>query len=298
MAHPTKQYALAAALVLAAAASYAIRGVGQQSEPADDPVPAALSPDRDPHLLLGNPSRADGDPTNFLYAGRAFAVGYNADRAGPNWVSWRLRGSDFGPPRRSDFHPDPALPAGLRQVGPRDYMTSGFDRGQLCPWADRTATQEMTHAVFGMSNTVPVAPHLSRGAWRELEQYAGRIARRGAVVYSVAGAAGVGGEGLKGRADVVNGGATVPAKLWKVFVVVEGGTGEADDLALVTPATRVVAVVLPNDQTAGLDWGRYRVTVRELEQLTGYTFFDRLPPTVADALKSKRDTVPTRPTTD
>ncbi len=37
--------------------------------------------------------------------------------------------------------------------------------------------------------------------------------------------------------------------------------------------TRAVAVIMPNDQSVGADWTTYRVSVREIEKLSGYTFF-------------------------
>ena len=293
----TKQHALAAAILLTALASWVVtrgEGVGPAEPPSHPATPSP--PDPGPHLLLGNPSRAaarPGDPNNYLLTGPAFAASYNRGKGGPNWVSWRLHWSDFGPLRRGGFHPDGALPGALGRVLPGDYHGTGFDRGQLCPPADRSATQQATDATFAMSNVVPLSPHLTRGAWRGLEEYAGGLARRGAVVYTVAGVEGVGGTGDNGRADAIAGGkVTVPARCWKVVVVVEGGTGKVEDLGRVTAATRVIAVIVPNDPSVGRDWGRYRVSVRQVEALTGYRFFDRLPPPIADQLRAKRDEIP------
>ena len=35
---------------------------------------------------------------------------------------------------------------------------------------------------------------------------------------------------------------------------------------------RLIAVVMPNDETVGNDWTKYRRSVRDVEKLTGYTF--------------------------
>jgi DNA/RNA endonuclease G (NUC1) len=48
---------------------------------------------------------------------------------------------------------------------------------------------------------------------------------------------------------------------------------------------------MPNDQTVGFDWGRYRVTAREVEKLTGLRFFRDLPEEVAEALRDHVDKV-------
>ena len=46
---------------------------------------------------------------------------------------------------------------------------------------------------------------------------------------------------------------------------------------------------MPNDQTVGDDWTRYRTTVRDVEKLTGYTFFDRADPAIIGPLKERID---------
>jgi DNA/RNA endonuclease G (NUC1) len=63
-----------------------------------------------------------------------------------------------------------------------------------------------------------------------------------------------------------------------------------DDLKRVTKRTRVIAVVMPNDEDkVRTTWAGYRVSVKHIEKLTGYTFFDRLPKDVAEALKDGVD---------
>ena len=58
--------------------------------------------------------------------------------------------------------------------------------------------------------------------------------------------------------------------------------------------TRVIAVILPNDQTVDFNWPKYRVTTREIEKLTGYRFFTALPEELAEALRDHRDEVKVR----
>jgi hypothetical protein len=52
--------------------------------------------------------------------------------------------------------------------------------------------------------------------------------------------------------------------------------------------SRAVAVIMPNQQGLDPDWRAYRVSVRDVEELTGYTFFSELPADAARALKSAR----------
>src|SRR4051812_10076963 len=104
-------------------------------------APPACLAEGEEHLFLGNPSGAAADkakPDNYLIKKRQYALAYNNSTGTANWVSWRLSKSWLGTARRSNaFAPDLSLPTGFFQVRPRDYDRSGFDRGHLCPAADR-----------------------------------------------------------------------------------------------------------------------------------------------------------------
>jgi endonuclease G len=196
-------------------------------------------------------------------------------------------------PRKLQFDPDGDLPKGFRHVTHKDYSGSGFDRGHLCPHSDRAADKDMSYATFVMSNVVPQAPKLNQKAWAAEEEYLRGLVRKGHRVYVVAGPAGQRGVGKNGPRDEIAGGKVViPAECWKVAVVlpVEWGDDDRDDLNRVTKRTRVIAVVMPNDEDkVRASWARYRVSVQHVEKLTGYTFVDRVPAEVAAALKEKAD---------
>jgi len=59
----------------------------------------------------------------------------------------------------------------------------------------------------------------------------------------------------------------------------------------VTADTRLIAVIMPNDQSPTEKWGKWRVRPRDVEELTGYTFFSRVPEAVRKALREKMDDV-------
>lgn len=251
------------------------------------------------NMLLGNPSEATPDPknwSNYLMVKPYFVVAYNNGTGTANWVSWRVTAADVegSAPRKQLFDTDATLPAGFDRVTHKDYSGSGFDRGHLCPHSDRDATQEMSWATFVMTNIVPQAPNVNQGAWADFENYCRDLVRRGARLYVVAGPVGKGGTGSKGFAETIAGGrVTVPSACWKVVVVVDSSGNATDELANIGPGTRVIAIVMPNDNgPMSHDWGKYRVSVREVEKRTGFQFFNRLPADVAAALKEKVDTVP------
>ncbi|MCC7350514.1 MAG: DNA/RNA non-specific endonuclease [Phycisphaerales bacterium] len=248
------------------------------------------------HLLLGNPSDATADPThrdNYLMIKPYYALSYNNSKGTANWVSWRVVAADLGDaPRQPSFDPDTQLPYGFVRIVHRDYSGSGFDRGHLCPHADRDATAAMSASTFVMTNIIPQAPNVNEKAWARLESYSRRQVRRHHRLYIVSGPIGVGGRGLDGiRQTIAGGKVTVPSACWKIITIVPEAGGD-DDLAKITADTRVIAIIMPNDNDqVGDQWSGYRTSVAEIERQTGYRFFDRLPADVAAALKQKVDKV-------
>src|SRR5262249_10607648 len=154
------------------------------------------------------------------------------------------------------------------------YDGSGFDRGHLCPAQDRSRSQADMDATFFLTNVVPQSPASNQKGWERLEAYCRDLAQKGHVLSIVAGPHGQGGTGKNGFAEEIGKGrvtVTVPAKLWKVVLVLPHADAEP------RTNTRVIAIIMPNDQTVGFDWAKYRVSVRDVEKLTGYKFFSVLP---------------------
>ncbi|MEP6946808.1 MAG: DNA/RNA non-specific endonuclease [Acidobacteriota bacterium] len=246
------------------------------------------------HLALGNPSGATTDvnnPLNYLLVKSQYVVSYNRDRGTPNWVAWHLDTSWLGSAnRQNDFRPDPSLPAGWYQVTDTDYSGSGFDRGHHCPSGDRTDTVTDNSATFFMTNMMPQAANNNQGPWANLEIYARTLAGQGNELYIMAGGTGVGGTGLNGfTTTIANGHVTVPATTWKIMVVLPAGS---NDLDRITKNTRVIAVIMPNAQSIGINtpWQNFRTSVRQVEKLTGYSFFTNVRPMVRSLLKYRVDT--------
>jgi endonuclease G len=208
-----------------------------------------------------------------------YVLSYHRDHGIPNWVSWQLTQQDLGDVERSDnFVPDTSLPAGWYQVKPDDYSGSGYDRGHICPSADRTDTKKANEATFIMTNMVPQAPDNNRVTWEHLESYSRDLVTKGHVLYIIAGGDGSNGTIAKGKV-------LVPGYTWKIIVVMPKGDS---DVSHITADTPVIAVRVPNGLKDKLDdWDKYRVTVASIEEATGYDFFTNLAPNIQHALKSQ-----------
>jgi endonuclease G len=180
------------------------------------------------------------------------------------------------------------LPKGFAKVTSHAYDGSGFDRGHMCPAKDRSAKQADCDATFFMTNVVPQSPASNQKGWEWLEAYCRDLAHQGHVLYIACGPHGAGGTGKYGFKEQIGKGrveVAVPAKLWKVILVLPDAEAEP------RKNTRAIAVIMPNDQTVGFDWSKYRVAVKDVENLTGYKFFPGVPEEVATAIKGRVDEV-------
>ena len=140
------------------------------------PIPVSnVEEARKIYLALGNPSNAEintGNRDNYLLINEAYAMSYNNSKGTANWVSWRITKADFGDAdRQNDFRPDARLPKGWNLVRPTDYTGSGFDKGHICPSADRSFSDQFNSETFLMTNMIPQTPDLNRNVWRKFEEY-------------------------------------------------------------------------------------------------------------------------------
>ncbi|HEX8889485.1 MAG TPA: DNA/RNA non-specific endonuclease [Pyrinomonadaceae bacterium] len=249
---------------------------------------------RDPneHLLLGNPSNATTDvanENNYLMKKPEYVLSYNRSRAIPNWTSWHLDNSWLGSQRRTDtFRADTTLPSGWYQVNENSFSGSGFDRGHMTPSGDRTFSFDENSATFLMTNMIPQAPDNNEVTWEGLESYARQLVAQGNELYIISGGYGQGGTGSNGAATTVDQGrVVVPAKTWKVILVLPDSGG--DDVARVNKQTRTIAVIIPNEQGVNADWHHYIVSVDEVEALTGYNFFSNVPENIQNVIEANAD---------
>ena len=260
---------------------YPPRGV----EPGEDIPPTSGD---NSNLLFGNPSQATTSIMNFnnyLIDHYYFVLSYNRERGTPNWVSWHLDSTNITEAvgRQNNFAAFIGIPDPWYAVSHSSYTGSGFDRGHHCPSADRTSSCAANSSTFLMTNMVPQAPVNNGGPWADLEHYIRDQVRNGYEAYLVMGSYGSGGVGDHGQAmTLANGMITVPARIWKVALLLPEGD---DDLNRVTARTTVIAVDMPNSNDIVDDWRAYRVSVDDIEEQTGYNLFSNLDETIQRELE-------------
>ncbi len=245
------------------------------------------------NMLLGNPSGAQNSilyNENYLVDFSYYTESYNATRAEPNWVSWHLGSEDItgAASRQDNFAAWADLPSGWYQVQSNSYSGSGFDRGHNCPSADRTSSVNANSATFLMTNMIPQAPNNNQKTWANLESYLRGLVDDGEEIYIIMGSYGEGGTGTNGAYTTIDdGNITVPSNVWKIAVILDAGDS---DLSRIDENTQVLAVDTPNSNDIKSDWRNYIVTVREIEEATGYNFLSELSQTLQDELETRKYT--------
>ncbi len=127
-------------------------------------------------MQLGNPSGAIADTNNhdhYLILRPIEAIDYNDNLGQPNWASWDLTAEDASGAvdRQDSYTGDTNLPPSFHVVGAGDYAHSGYDRGHLCPSADRTDSTNHNDQTFLMSNMMPQTGSNNSGVWKNFEDY-------------------------------------------------------------------------------------------------------------------------------
>ncbi|HEX8110934.1 MAG TPA: DNA/RNA non-specific endonuclease [Kofleriaceae bacterium] len=237
------------------------------------------------HTTLGIPApTSTSTPSAFLSVKSGYVVSYNGSRKVPNWVSWELNTSYLGStPRQDDFRIDDTFPPSEPQAQLADYSGSGFDRGHMCPSADRTLTVTANSQTFYLTNMVPQAANNNRGPWEALESELRTIAQGGKELFIIAGGV------YSSSSTTIGTGVSVPDKTFKVAVVLDAvGQGPAN----VTTSTRVIAVMMPNSNSLiGLSdpWRNFRVSVDAIEAATGDNFLSDVDPAVQAVIEARVD---------
>lgn len=237
------------------------------------------------NIEFGQP--VDGNAADDVIVNRAqFNASFNPVRGIPNWVSYNLDATHFGPQDRCDcFTFDPLL-SGLTPYTTADYTGAGavagfgIDRGHLARSFDRTTGSLDNAYTYLFTNIIPQASDQNQGPWAVMETFLGDQARfQNKEVFIVTGASGSKGT-VKNEGKI-----TIPATTWKVAVIMDRDEGLGQVAA--RQDIEVIAVIMPNEGgIANVDWNTYRTTVDAVEALSGYDLLSLLPDQIEIAVES------------
>ena len=216
-----------------------------------------------------------------------YSVLWDCDKKAQRWSAYQLKKTmKYSQGIRGDFEEDPDLYPSYRVSDSFSYYKgSGFERGHICPSADRQYSVEANQQTFYFTNIHPQYHMFNSGAsnrespWLRLENKVRTWA--------------------KGNDT-------------EVLYVVKGGTIEDDQLLKAQPKIKgqlpvpgyfFVALLMKNNQTQpykaigfliphdNVDHGddplsKYAMNIRELEGKTGFDFFCNLPDDVEEHVET------------
>ena len=203
---------------------------------------------------------------------KGYFVSYNKDTKIPNWVAWHLTADHVdGVVKRpgNAWHEDEDVPK------PRatriDYRGSGWTHGHMCPAGDNKWSSEAMYDTFLMTNCCPQHAKLNSGDWNEIEIACRRWAKKFGDVYIVCGPILFRQEHKTiGENKVV-----VPEAFFKVVVCLNDKPKGIGFICRNTAGNR------PKDF--------YVNSIKQVERITGMTFFPNLPPDIKKIVKEKAD---------
>ena len=206
--------------------------------------------------------------SNDVYTNDAYSFSYVEDYEQSEWVAYELTSKDMTNAnyKRPYFNQDKSVKT--KSADWRNYKNSGYNKGHLCPAADRKSSYEMYETTFLTSNASPQLYDFNSGIWNRLEQKTRYWATRYDGVYIVTG--GVLEEGLKtiGTEDVA-----VPNYFYKII--------------LTKDKSNMIGFLVPH-KDSNKPLYSFVVPVDEIEKMTGIDFFSALPDDLENKLEANK----------
>ncbi|WP_313791488.1 DNA/RNA non-specific endonuclease [Lacinutrix neustonica] len=184
-----------------------------------------------------------------------YSLSYSEPHEQAEWVAYELKQSHLSPTnfQRPYFEVDRAVKTTAAHW--QNYKNSGYDRGHLCPAADRAYSQFAFNETFLTSNISPQTHEFNAGVWNRLEQQVRDWALEYDGVFVISGGI------LKGDMKTIGDEkVSVPNQFYKVLI--DHNSGQPKLLAF-----------LINHQESNKSLNNFVVSVDAVEALTGIDFF-------------------------
>ena len=238
---------------------------------------------------------------NKYYAGgfvRNFTVCYDKKTRVSQWVAYPVFYALYEAPQLSrvnafGYDPNdqlPVIPTGEQQDITRGYGQRGYDRGHMLPQATRYNNYATNRMTYYATNMMPQNSSFNQGVWARLE---GQVRQWGPLpsgtrydtLYVVTGAS------FRNSTTIpnANGPIAVPSHCWKVLLK-QTGNLHKELWELTDKEVKTIGFIFTNDAAgAATSTAAAACTVKEVETLSGFSFFQNLDTDVADAVKTQKN---------
>ncbi len=215
---------------------------------------------------------------------RNYSIAYNTESLEPYWVAYPMHPVYLGNVERKDkWIYDPKIPETNQPVLKGAYSDGSiYDKGHMMASDDRSATQTINATTFYYTNVAPQHRNLNRGRWLHLEKavrywcteaaydtlyvVAGNMLPKNSSEYYYT-------EDNNGRKIVI------PEYCYKALLRYNKEKKQYESIAF----------KMRNEIVNGKSYRECAITVAELEQETGFTFFPNLPDDIEQQVKQQKN---------
>mgnify|MGYP001942464809 FL=1 len=196
--------------------------------------------------------------TNTVVHNESYSLSYSEKHEQAEWVAYELKKTHLSKNqfKRPYFIRDQNIKT--KSADWRNYKNSGYDKGHLCPAADRKFSKSAYDATFLTSNISPQNHDFNSGVWNRLEQKTRYWADKYNGVYVITGGVLTNSTQSIGYEHV-----TVPKHFYKIL------------LDTSTKHYKMIAFLVPH-QESDQPLYKFTVPVDDIEKLTGIDFFKEL----------------------
>ena len=215
--------------------------------------------------------------------GVTYSLEWDCSKKANRWTAYQMHAGNTGGnvDRQDDFREDPDIPSQYRSTL-ADYKGSKFDRGHLCPSADRQRSEEQNSQTFFLSNMQPQYHNHNGGKWATLEGKVRTWADSCDTLYVVKAATitdvTLNGSTQSGLLNDMCHSLIVPAYFYMAMMSYNKSTDTYKSLGIWTNHSNTASEIT-------IEY----ITIDELERRTGIDFFCNLPDEMEDEVESSLD---------
>lgn len=221
-----------------------------------------------------NNSSASGEARNYT-------IHFDTRETYPVWVAYPLHPTYMlSGNRTDDWQYDPLIPINYQPDLFSGWQTRTVSRGHMLPSASRSASRNLNRTTFYFTNMVAQNSEMNSSTWSDLEEkvrywskqteYDTLYVVTGSILPSPP-------ERVNYALDASGRKAAIPKYLYKALCRMNKLNGEYTSIAFKM-----------ENRATGIDYIRSVLSVEELEQETGFTFFSGLPAEVATEVKRQK----------
>lgn len=212
---------------------------------------------------------------------RNYTILFDTQNRLPYWIAYPMHPMYLRSGNRTnDWEYDPKIPRAYQPNLSKSWTNRSYNRGHMLASADRNATTAINRTTFYYTNMVPQDTKMNGGTWNDLEQrvrYWCKQTSQYDTLYVVTGAIlPKSPENIRYTTDRDGKKSALPKYLYKALLRKEKKTGKY----------YAIGFKMENKNT-GISYRNSVVSVSQLEQETGFTFFPQAPD--IETVKQQKD---------